>query len=144
MSNYVGIVSLLFMHSFAVFLCFVTQRVSMWGGTFRDDTIIGWPRRELVSDAAVLSCHATLFLVAWWDKKCCCDGERLIGNAFQRWYVVDEKYITTTSGDPILFWVTIFYHQIAIHFVESLHWLCSQSKRRDIIFHLIEKKIPKR
>ena len=108
MSNYVGIVSLLFMHSFAASLCSVTQQVSMWVGTFRDDTIIGWPRRELVPDAAALSCNATLFLVAWRDKKCCCDGERLIGNAFQRWYVVDTKYITTASGEPILFWVAIF------------------------------------
>ena len=104
--DYVGIVSLLFMQVFAAFFCSVTQRVSMWGGTFRDDSIIGWARRELVPEAAVLSCHATLFPVAWWEKKSCCDGERLIGNAFQWWYVVDAKYITTASGKPILSWVT--------------------------------------
>ena len=69
MYNYVIIVSLLFMHFFAAVLCSVTQRFSMWGGTFRDDTIIGWVHKELVPDAAVLSCQATLFPVAWRDKK---------------------------------------------------------------------------
>ena len=56
------------MHFFTAVLRFVTQRLSMWGGTFRDDTIIDWARRELVPDAAVLSCHKTLFPVAWRDK----------------------------------------------------------------------------
>ena len=54
--------------------CSLSQRFSMRAGTFRDDTIIGWVRRELVHpywsipDAAVLSCHAPLLLVTWRDK----------------------------------------------------------------------------
>ena len=36
------------MHFFAAVLCSVTQRFSMWGGNFSDDTIIGWARRELM------------------------------------------------------------------------------------------------
>ena len=140
MYNYVIIVSLLFMHFFAAVLCSVTQRFSMWGGTFRDDTIIGWVRKELVPDAAVLSCQVTLFPVAWRDKKKLLWWRAIDWQCFSKVICCGGKifYHSFRGTHSLLGYHE--YHQIAVHFVKSLNWLCSQRKRRDIIFHLKKKK----
>ena len=139
MYNYVIIVSLLFMHFFASVLCSVTQRFSMWGGTFRDDTIIGWVRKELVPDAAVLSCQVTLFPVAWRDKKKLLWWRAIDWQCFSKVICCGCKiYHHSFRGTHSLLGYHE-YHQIAVHFVKSLNWLCSQRKRRDIIFHLKKK-----
>ena len=50
---------------------------------------------------------------------------------------MDAKYITTASGEPIHSWLTIYTIRLLFISYER----CSQSKDRDIIFHLSKKKI---
>ena len=50
---------------------------------------------------------------------------------------MDAKYITTASGEPILSRVTMIPSDCRL-FPKSI--ICSQSKGRDIIFHLNVKK----
>ena len=51
---------------------------------------------------------------------------------------MDAKCITTASGEPVLSRVTICIPSDCRLFPTSI--ICSQSKGRDIIFHLSEKK----
>ena len=110
------------------------------GGTFRDDTIIGWARKELVPDAAVLPCHATLFPVAWRDKKKLLWWGAIDWQCFSKVICCGSKiYHYSFRGTHSLLGYHE-YHQTAVHFFKSLNWLCSQSKLLDIIFHLKKKK----
>ena len=64
------------------------------------------------------------------------EEERLIGNAFFRWYVFDAKNFRETQFH--LGYQRIERQSDGIH--TYLNKLCSQVKGRDIIFHLKKKK----
>ena len=116
---YFGI-SVLFMHfcTAGFVLSHSSSLAPLWGGTFRDYTIIGWVRRELVPHAAVLCYHAPLFLVEWWDKNGS-DGEQLIGNAFFICYGYKMFQYSFRATQSHLGYQ--LYHKIFVHFVKFIN-----------------------
>ena len=124
-------VHMLVLRSSSLFCHAVLLHLFLRGGTFRDDTITVWARRELVSHAAVLSYHVSLLLVAWRDKM-----ERLIGDTFCRWSVMDNISLQL-QGNPF-FLGLLCIPSGCRSFPKSI--ICSQSRGRDIIFHLNDKK----
>ena len=106
------------------------------GGTFRDDTITGWARREFVSHAAALSCYALLLLVAWRHKMAVIKSDWLailfVGDLLWMQNIsLQLKWNPFSLGLP---WIPSDCRS----FPKSI--ICSQSEGRDIIFHLNEKK----
>ena len=121
----------LFTHFCAAVLCFVTQRLS--NSFVRTRHLLSRQNNGLDAQGIGPPYTYSRFVLSRNAPSRCftrangCDVERLIGNLFLGDMLWMQNYVTTASE---------FFRGTQSH----LNKLCSQSKGRDIIFHLKKKK----